>query len=275
MAKFTLVDNTTVVSAVVMRFDGEQDSKRLRLHDVGADEKVLQLNSTKAAVATATLKGAFDHRKGIWTISLSAKSKGTADIEAKLKGATVAKLAVTVTEQMVLPAAAGEEGMLVRLFLAENLSPSQPKYNAADSRKSMEWMRVVLVNRLKNNPERFAASGATTITDIVKAKGQFAGFENYPTLGSKLSARIEEAVKIANNDSDARQEKYVQFLQNALDAAKGSPIADPCPTGLYGWRTVGHGSPGGNFEAYGSALSGNQFYTLKKKEEKKESKEKK
>ena len=264
MAKFTLSDSATAVSAARMLLDGKQDSKRLRLHDVGADKKKLQLNSTDAKVVTATLQALFDGPKGIWSVDLRAASKGKAEIEAKLNGAAVAKVVVTVIEKLGLPAAAGEQGMLVRLFLAEIPDPGQSGYNAADGKKSMQWMRVVLANRLKNNPAQFMAPGAKSITDIVKAKGQFKGFESYPTLSSKQSARIGEIVRIANDDNDTRQEKYLQYLQNALDVAIGSLIADPCPTGLYGWRTFGSGSPGPRFEAYGSPLSGNQFYTLKK-----------
>jgi len=264
VAKFTQVDNKTDVSQASMFLDGERDSKQLRLHEVGGDKKNLQLDSSNAKVATAALQALFDGPKGIWTVKIIAKAVGNADIEAKLKGVAVAKLAVTVVDKLELPGATSEEGMLVRLFLAENLSPGQPGYNASDSKKSMQWMRVVLVNRLNNEPGQFNAPGAKTISDIVKAKNQIEGFEKYPTLGANQSARINEIVKIANNDNDARQDLYVRFLQDALDAAKGKPIKDPSSTGLYGWRTSGSGSPGGNFEAYLTPLSGNQFYTLKK-----------
>jgi hypothetical protein len=247
-----------------MLLDGKRDSKQLRLHHVGGEKKMLQLNSTDVKVVTVNLQALFDGPKGIWTVSLLAKAKGKADIEAKYRGVAVAKVAVTVLDKLVMPGAAGEEGLIVRLLLAENLAPGQPGYDAADSKKSMQWMRVVLANRLKNNPAQFAAPDAKNITDIVKAKQQFEGFEKYPTLNAKLSARINEIVQIANNDNDARQERYVQFLQDALDVAKGPLITDPCPTGLYGWKTDGSTPPGGRFEKYSAPLSGNQFYTLGK-----------
>ena len=53
---------------------------------------------------------------------------------------------------------------------------SQPRRNLnvivfpEDAKKCMEWMRVVLANRLKNNPAQFGAKGATTILDVMKAK---------------------------------------------------------------------------------------------------------
>lgn len=262
MAKFTLTNDKTEVREATMHVGG---SKRLHLAGVGGDKKVLQLDSSSPAAVTPTLVALFDGPKGIWTVKLSAKAKGKAEIQAKVKGAAVAKVAVTVVEKLVLPAASGEEGMLVRLFLAENLSPDQTGYDAAKSKTAMQWMRLVLANRLKNNPAQFGAPKATTITDIVKAPGQFAGFEKYPTLAADVSARIDAIVSIVNDDSDARQDRYAQFVQTAMDVAKSTtPVPDPCSTGLYGWRTAGSGSPGPRFVKYGHPLSGNQFYTLKK-----------
>jgi hypothetical protein len=266
MAKFTLVDNKTEVDKARMHLDGERDSKRLRLHGVGADKKVLHISSTDDKVVSAILQALFDGPKGIWTVDLRAKAKGQASVEVRLKAAPpVAKVAVTVVDKLALPGATTETGLLVRLFLAENLAPGQKGYTASDSKKSMQWMRLVLVNRLKNKPAQFGAPNAKTITDIVKAKGQFAGFEKYPALEAKLTSRIREIEKIANDDGDARQENYLQFFQDALDVAKAQLIHDPCSTGLYGWRTVDSSSPGGSFVTYSTPLSGNQFYTLKQK----------
>jgi hypothetical protein len=264
MAKFTLVDDKTEVATATMRLDKAHDSKRLHLHDVGSDKKLLQIDSTNGKIATATLVALYNGPKGIWTIDILAKDKGNAEIQAKLKGAVVAKVGVTVIDKLELPAASSEEGMLIRLLLAENRTPSEHGYNAAKVKTSMQWMRIVLVNRLKNKPEQFGAPNAKTIEDIVKAKGQFEGFEQYPKLTASKSARINQIVKIANDDNDARQEAYAGLLQVAIEVAKSKTlIPDPCPTGLYGWRTAGSGSPGGRFVKHGDTLSGNEFYTLK------------
>ena len=69
----------------------------------------------------------------------------------------------------------------------------------------------------------------------------------------------------ANDDNDPRQDRYARFLQDALEvAARKTLIQDPCPSGLYGWRTAGSSEPGGGLVKWGDPLSGNQFYTLKK-----------
>jgi hypothetical protein len=264
--KFTLVDDKTEINSATMRLDGQRqlDRKRLHLHDAGADRKDVVIDSTAESVVVGSVVALFDGRKGIWTVDLLAKAKGKGEIQAKLKGAVVAKVAVEVTDRLDLPGAAGEEGLLARLLLVESISPEMSGYEPAKSRLGMQWMRVVLANRL-TNPGRFLAPGATTIKDIVKAKNQFEGFEKYPTLTSKLDARLANVVKIANDDNDPRQDRYARFLRDALEvAASKALIQDPCPTGLYGWRTAGSSEPGGGLEKWGDPLSGNQYYTLKK-----------
>lgn len=263
MAGFTLTDDRTEVSKATMHTGG---TKRLHLAGVGGDRNVLSVDSTNGTVATQTLLALFSGPKGIWTVDLQARSKGSAEIQAKLKGAVVATIAVTVVEKLVLPGEATEEGMLARLLLAEAHSPGQSGYDVSESKTAMQWMRLVLANRLNNSPERFYAKGAKSLADIVKAKPeQFKGFQDYPKIGADQSKVIDDIVKIANSDSDTRQEKYAQFLQSALEVASSKTlIPDPCSTGLYGWRTAGSDPPGGDFVKYGDPQSGNQFYTLSK-----------
>jgi hypothetical protein len=262
MAKFTLVDDKTDITIAKMHVEGK---KRLHLAGVGDDRKSLQVLSTKPNVVTATIIALFSGPKGIWTVDLKAKTKGSSEIQAKLAKKIVAKLTINVEEKILLPAATTEEGLLVRLFLSESRTPSESGYSATDAKTGMQWMRVVLENRLKNKPKQFNAPGAKKILDIVKAEGQFHGFEKYPTLSAAQESRINEIVSIANNDSDTRQEKFAAFLSNALDVANTkSAIKDPCQTGLYGWRTAGRGSPGPRFKIFKTPMSGNQFYTLKK-----------
>ena len=262
MANFTLTDDRTEVSSATMHVGG---TKRLHLAGVGADQKVLSIDSTKGSVAAQTLLAMFNGPKGIWTVDLQARSTGSAEILAKLKGVVVAKVAVTVVEKLVLPTDSTEAGMLARLLLAEARSPGQAGYDASASKTVMQWMRVVLANRLKNNPERFNAKGAKSLADIVKAPKQFEGFQDYPKLGTDQSGRIADIVTIANSDSDIRQQKFAQFLQNALEVATSTTLVpDPCSTGLYGWKTAGSPAPGGDFVKYSDPQSGNQFYTLTK-----------
>jgi hypothetical protein len=134
----------------------------------------------------------------------------------------------------------------------------------------MQWMRLVLRNRLDNNPQQFMAKGAKTLKDIVTAqdggKVQFQGFAKYPAVDAKLTARIAAAVKVANDDSDRRQGDYARFVQAALDvAASKAEVQDPCGADhfLSGWMTVGS-SPGDDSVAF-QALLTNQFFLMKRK----------
>lgn len=258
-----MLDDRTAVTAVTLRKGG-----RKRLHfaaGAGANSAAVQLVSLNLAIVQPSLVGLFDGPKGIWTIELLAhQAGGHAEVQAKLRGATVAKLSVAVVDRVDLPPAGTEEGLLVRLLLAENRTPGESGYDAANSKTSMHWMRLVLVNRLNNKPEQFQAPGATEIKHIVTAPGQFDGFENYPQLSSKVTGRLGDIVRIANDDSDGRQEKYARFLQDALEVARSlTLVSDPCPTRLYGWRTAGSSAPGGRFISYDGPLAGNLFYTLK------------
>src|SRR5262249_33530897 len=153
------------------------------------------------SVVVGSVVALYDDRQGIWVVDLVAKAKGKGEIQAKLKGAIVAKVAVEVTDRLDLPGAASQEGLLARLLLLESISPEMSGYDVAKSKQGMQWMRLVLANRLAK-PEPFLAKGAKTIEDIVKAKNQFEGFGNYPTLTSKLDARLADVIKISNDDND-------------------------------------------------------------------------
>ena len=63
-------------------------------------------------------------------------------------------------QNVTLPAAGSDQGLLVRLFLAESRNPGHSSYNADDARRGMQAMKAVVENRLKNHPEQFSAAGA-------------------------------------------------------------------------------------------------------------------
>lgn len=260
MPEFKNIHDGASVKAITMHQAGK---KRLHLAGVGADKKAITVTSNKGSTLTATLGSLFNGPQGIWTVDLAALAVGTAQLEAKSpKGS--ATLAVTVEPKQTLPLPDSAPGMLVRLFLAEVRSPDYASYSAADAKKSMQWMRLVLENRLAHkDPGIFAAKGAKTLIDIVKAKNQFKGFEGYPAIDTETSGRIDGAIALVNNDADKRQDKYKAYVDLAVEVAKGSVPVDPCPTRLYGWRTAGSSAPGGSFVAFGSPVVGNQFYTLK------------
>lgn len=258
MSEFKSLEGKSL-SAVTMRKGGQ---KRVRLHGAGADRSALSLNSSKFTVVNAKLTALFDGPKGIWTVDLNAAQLGSATITAAIKKQNVASLSVSVVAPLELPDPDTDYGMMVRLFMVESRKPSESGYNKADSELGMKWMRLVLQNRLKSS-EKYAAPGARNLCDIVRASGQFGGFENYPALASKQKSAIDAVLKIANDDSDPRQQDLLDFIQNAMNAASGSPITDPSAKGLVAWRTAGSGSPGPRFAAHGKPLAGNQFYTLK------------
>lgn len=267
MAMFTQLDDVTEIKTATMRLDGKRDKKRVHLVGVKADKKDIKLEPDKPGVVVPTLVAAYEDSRGSWTVDLLAKTKGNATVTAKVKGDAVASIAISVTDPLTLAPVNSEEGMLVRLLLAENTTPDETSYDASKAKKAMQWMRVVLANRLASkNPGEFRAPGAKTLTDIVKGKNQFEGFGDYPTIAAKQAARIANIVKIANDDNDKRQEPFAQFLQIAIDVAQSKTlIDDPCPKGTYAWRTTGHGAPsGGGFVTCGDPISGNQFYQLEK-----------
>ena len=167
-----------------------------------------------------------------------------------------------------LPDRNSVEGAVARVVLIEARGPAHTKtYVEADSKQSMQWMKVVLVNRLNNNPAQFMASGAKSLIDIIKAPGQFAGFENYPIYDQTLADNLQDVIDIANSVKDSRAGVYKQYILNGIDVATHAAIADPAKaadpksTGIFAWRTGNSGSPGPRFKAF-KLLAGNQFYTL-------------
>lgn len=161
---------------------------------------------------------------------------------------------------LVLPAENTDAGAMARLFIAE---AAVPRADAANTVRAMGWMRRVLENRLLHGRD-FDASGATTITQVIAANDrhvQFAGFSSYPTLTAGVRQNIAARLALANDGRDRRQPIYAAFVQAAIDAATTPAPADPCPTGLWFWRTAGATGPGGRSSLFQS-LDGNDFYTL-------------
>lgn len=152
-------------------------------------------------------------------------------------------------------------GLIERVVLAETRTPAFSTYTAALARQSMEWMAIVLYNR-RDNPSLYGASAAS-LQAVVTARGQFAGFENYPTLASSVQTRINDILRIANDTRDSRFNVYRNHVQMALDI---SALLDtvksrnPSPGPLAFWRTDGSSPPGGRAVLYRNNLLGNDFY---------------
>lgn len=236
-----------------------------------ADEIKLVVSSS---IVTATIRDKpFNGSLGIWNIDLkgAAGKSGSVKVQAKYKNKIVATINVDVIifTKITLPIAMTPEGLLSRLFLAESLNPEKPYFSAIESAKSMKWMRLVIENRLKHKqPNLFYAKKGSNkkwdLYDIVKARGQFHGFENYPSLPTSIKKNIKNILDIANDHAHSKQKRYAAFIHAALSAAKAkSPVKDPSKAGLYGWRTLKSRHPGGQFIKYKN-LAGQTFYTLKK-----------
>ncbi len=153
-------------------------------------------------------------------------------------------------------------GLVERVVLAETRTPAFSTYTAALARQSMEWMAIVLWNR-RDNPSLYGAS-TSSLYAVVTAPGQFAGFENYPTLAPSVQARIDDILRIANNNGDSRSTAYRNHVQMALDIGNTHQDTlksrNPSPGPLSFWRTDGSSPPGGRAVLYRNNLLGNDFY---------------
>lgn len=277
-AKFTVKNGNVeqdVASPLVLHFPRSRQSKHLHLFGVAEQDmgnlvvvpvppSVVQVSK----VVRVNMAKKVTDPNSVWGFDLTPLKVGNTDLQAKVKGAVVASLKVSVIPALELPSASTDGGMMARLFLAETASPASKGWNVADANKSMQWMRLVLKNRLDNDPAQFNAPGAKSRQDIVRGKGQFRGFGSYPTIDAKVSQHIKEALDGANDDNNlAKQAQDIAFVNAALEVAKAATeIPDPCGTDnfLSGWRTAGHGGTGDDQVEF-RVLMTNQFFQLKRK----------
>ena len=255
-AEFTEADGKTVVTKLTLH---AHRRRRLHLAGVGADRTKVSVTSTNKNVIDVTHFSLFDGPHGIFTVDFVVGDPGQATVEATHAGGT-ASVALTVVPPITLPPAGTENGAVVRLLLAESLSPLA--YNEADIRLGMQYMRVVLQNRTKDPAHYGGKAGQNSVLDIIKASHpeQFAGFSNYPQIGNDQQSVIDAIVRIANNDDDPRQTAYANHITNAEAVAAQPVIKDPCSTGLTGWYTHGRGNPGAGFKLW-KLVAGTDFYT--------------
>lgn len=272
MGQFTSIsDHNTALKDIEI-----PSSEKKRVHLVGAKARIsTDIKLTHGKNIEATIKASpFNGPKGIWVIDIKGIENGETTLTAELDSKPVASLDIkTFTKVNIsLPLDNTEKGMLTRLFLAESINPGNGlTYNEAESKTSMLWMRKVIENRLAHKkPGIFGATIPTgkskyTIYDIVKAKNQFHGFENYPAINSSIKLNLTNFLAIANNYNHAKRELYATFIANAKNAASTNALTgfiDPSPKSLYGWRTKGSSAPGGDFKKY-KDYAGQTFYTLK------------
>ncbi|TKC86829.1 hypothetical protein FAZ69_19505 [Trinickia terrae] len=174
------------------------------------------------------------------------------------------RLTVQILPRLELPPAVTETGMLARMLISENAGPENTRFVSLDeAREAMQWMVVVLRNRLKLGASHFAAGrDVSTLEALIKAPNQVDGFEKYPSIGSLQQRLIDKVIKNANDGTHRLNKQYRDYLETALAVARSELwSADPCPTGLYAWRTNEAKSPGNNFVQF-ATKGGQDFYTL-------------
>jgi hypothetical protein len=153
-----------------------------------------------------------------------------------------------------------DEGLKTRVFMAECRDPEAPGYVLSDAKTCMQWMSLVLSNRVNNKPKQFMAKHATLL-GVLTAPGQFQDFEGYPNYSAELVLRLQKMIDIANRPKDKRSGKYTDYIQTAMDVASADTVADPSPGLLAAWVTSGTRSPGPKFTLYGTS-GGNDFYYI-------------
>ena len=256
--KFTETDDSTVVTALRLH---AHRTRRLHLSGAGADPTKLTITSTDRQVIHSTHITLYDGPGGIFTVDFLVGKPGQSTLEAKHGGDTAA-LPVTVVPPIAYPPLGSLKGAIVRVLLAESFSPLA--FNEPDIKTGMQWMLVVLQNHSRNPAHFGGNAGDHTLLGAIKADKpvQVAGFDRYPHIDGVQLKVLNEILRIANNDDDARQSAYIRHIDTALDVATHPIIKDPCPTALTGWFQIGKGDPGRGYVLW-KPMAGNNFYTSK------------
>ncbi len=258
MAEFQHMDGSAVTSPLTAVV-----GNALHLKVIPASKQPLPtVGAIPASVVKVTHVGI--HKTANFTVfKLEAVSAGKAILQGigSSPGTILAgPIDIVVESRLSLPAASTNAGLFVRLFLAETPSPDEMNYTSAEAKTAMSWMRVVVENRLKKPSGVWASAGATTLADVVKAKGQFEGFSHYPTLPAHIRKNIDDAIRIANDGDDSRRNSFKMFVEAALAVAAMPVVTDPSQAGLFWWRTDNSGKPSDTVKVFASKL-GNTFFT--------------
>lgn len=266
MAHFTRPNSSARISQLELR---NGNKINLRLH-IGPQRPAPTPSITSSGPNfVSVLRTSLNNGpQGIWSVRLEAKQLTTANVSVAINvsnigSATGLRLPVTVVAPHSIPAANTREGLWTRLGLSECYSPGKSSvYSLSEVTTATQWFRLVIVNRLNNNPTQFLAPGARTVFDIVKGRNQVAGFGNYPTLDAGTQKRIDDLVAWANDDNRRNRKAYEDHLLAIKAVAMANSIvANPSTHLLAAWRTTKASSPGPRFAFY-ATKSGNDFYEL-------------
>jgi hypothetical protein len=231
---------------------------------IGTPKELVPFELTSSApLILAVIHSDAREKANFEIFTVKALKAGLAGLSAVNKqGVVTSPLFVKIRDRLQLPDAATEAGAMARLILAEAPTPFASGFKQADAKTGMQWMRLVVENRLKMASARVGSAGAKTLTDVIKSPGQFKGFNAYPEIGEKQAKNIQDILDTANDGSNENNGKFSKHVVAALSALNEPLIKDPCPTKLLGWRTAGASSPGGDFVLF-KTFAGQDFYTVK------------
>jgi len=265
MARFLRMDGSSLPARMTL-IGG--NTLWFKVSGLGPDRKHLRIASSSPAARVSVVSARDSNveqklKLDIGDVRIATRATLTAHTQGGAPDHATQGVEIQLEPALALPPAGDETGMLARLLLAEAKGPGQPGF-VSQSRTllSMQWMRHVLLNRLKFGPRFFGAGNAGTLAALIVAPKQVEGFEQYPTLAGNLNRNLQDLARIANDATDSRHIATREFVKDAIEVAKGTkPGSDPCPTGLYAWKTAEAKSPGRNFVKFATE-SGNDFYTL-------------
>jgi hypothetical protein len=172
--------------------------------------------------------------------------------------------------KLTLPPMNTDEGLLVRLLLAEALSPLYPDYgNGAAARESMDLMRQVLDNRVFASSTNLGplinlVPKNASLRDIIFAPNQIEGFQGGTVSRNALNT-IDGLMKIANDGTHRNFKAVRAHVEYALVVAKRSARSPGQITTqtLTHWRTKGekNDAPSRN-TVVAKDVAGQRFWTL-------------
>ena len=161
-----------------------------------------------------------------------------------------------------LPDENTDEGAMARLLIIE-VGPQQE--DPSTLVEAMDLMKIVIDNRLANNPADFMASNATRETDIIRAEGkngravQYAGFPSYPQISPEQQNELDETLDASLDPDALYYEQSSRVVHAAIAVAKAPAPPDPSQYGLYFWRTIHHPLGLKDYKLY-RTVAGTDFY---------------
>ena len=142
-----------------------------------------------------------------------------------------------------LPDENTDEGAMARLLIVE-VGPQQGDLSTLV--EAMGLMKIIIDNRLANNPADFMAPNATREIDIIRAERkdgravQYAGFPSYPVISPGQKDELDKTLDASLDPASPYYEQSSRLVRAAVAIAKAPTPPDPSTYGLYFWRTANH-----------------------------------